>query len=244
MNKPFIEYAHFKIKKNNDVWIVEEINDKTLNIYSNSIILAEAKLSAPDNHIYIKLEEYIEKNKIQNYLYFVIYKLIRKIKYYKELLINEYLLDKNNFSSYKFQLFLVYSTQPYSNINEFVKNCLENLIKDKLIENEFIFQVLYLVPTMSRYNSKLLGDIIKENEKEIQELKDKDKIKNVEIQEIKDKDKIRDVEIQELKEKVKNDSNRLKNLEKMISDLQAQINNKKQGEKNETSEANKDMNPK
>jgi hypothetical protein len=53
-NKPFIEYVPFKIKKNDDVWIVEEISDKTLNIYSNSIVLAEAKLSAPDNHTYIK----------------------------------------------------------------------------------------------------------------------------------------------------------------------------------------------
>ena len=181
---------------------MEEISDKELNIYSNSIVLAEAKLSAPDNHTHIKVDECIEKNKIQNYLYFVIYKLIRKIAYYKELFINEYLTEKNNFSSYKFQLFLVYNTQPYSNINEYVKKCLENLIKDKLIENEFIFQVLYLVPSMSRYNSKILGDIIKENEKEIQELKEKEK----------------------------NNSNKIKNLEKMISDLQAQMNNKKEGE--------------
>ena len=229
-NKPFIEYAPFKIKKNNDDWIMEEISDKALNIYSNSIVLAEAKLSAPDNHTHIKVDECIEKNKIQNYLYFVIYKLIRKIAYYKELFINEYLTEKNNFSSYKFQLFLVYNTQPYSNINEYVKKCLENLIKDKLIENEFIFQVLYLVPSMSRYNSKILGDIIKENEKEIQELKDNDKIKNKEIQELKDNDKIKDKEIQELKEKEKNNSNKIKNLEKMISDLQAQMNNKKEGE--------------
>ena len=212
---------------------MEEISDKTLNIYSNSIVLAEAKLSAPDNHTHIKLDECIEKNKIQNYLYFVIYKLIRKIAYYKELFINEYLTEKNNFSSYKFQLFLVYNTQPYSNINEYVKKCLENLIKDKLIENEFIFQVLYLVPSMSRYNSKILGDIIKENEKEIKELKDNDKKKDKEIQELKDNDKKKDKEIQELKAKEKNNSNKIKNLEKMISDLQAQINNKKEGEKNE-----------
>ena len=210
---------------------MEEISDKALNIYSNSIVLAEAKLSAPDNHTHIKLDECIEKNKIQNYLYFVIYKLIRKIAYYKELFINEYLTEKNNFSSYKFQLFLVYNTQPYSNINEYVKKCLENLIKDKLIENEFIFQVLYLVPSMSRYNSKILGDIIKENEKEIQKLKDNDKIKNKEIQELKDNDKKKDKEIQELKEKEKNNSNKIKDLEKMISDLQAQMNNKKEGER-------------
>ena len=69
---------------------------------------------------------------------------------------------------------------------------------------------------MSRYNSKILGDIIKENEKEIKELKDNDKKK--------------DKEIQELKEKEKNNSNKIKNLEKMISDLQAQMNNKKEGE--------------
>ena len=272
LNKPFIEYTPFKIKKNDGVWIVEEISDKTLNIYSNSIVLAEAKLSAPDNHTYIKLEDYIEKNKIQNYLYFVIYKLTRKITYYKELFINEYLMEKNNFSSYKFQLFLVYNTQPYSNINEYIKKCIENLIKDKLIENEFIFQVLYLVPAMSRYNSKILGDIIKRNEKEIQELKEKDIKKDVEIQKLKEKDIKKDVEIQELiekdikkdveiqeliekdtkkdveiqklKENETNNSIKIKNLEKIISDLKAQISDKKEGERNETNETNKEINPK
>ena len=257
MNKFFIEYAPFNIKKNDDVWIVEEISDKTLNIYSNSIVLADA-ISTPDNHTYIKLDECIEKNKIQNYLYFVIYKLIRKIAYYKELFINEYLTEKNNISSYKFQLFLVYNTQPYSNINEYVKKCLENLIKDKLIENEFIFQVLYLIPSMSRYNSKISGNIMKDNVKEIQELiynfkiKDKEiqeliynfKIKDKEIQELKDNYKIKDKEIQELKEKEKKNSTKIENLEKIISDLQAQINKLKEGEKNEKNETNKEINPK
>jgi len=174
--KPFIEYEPFKIEKNDKKWVIEEIKDKTLKIYKNSIILVEAKTNAPDNEIYIKLDENIEKNKIQNYLYFVIYKLIKKISYYKELFINEYLKENEDFSLYKFQLFLVYNTQPYFNINDYIKNCLENLIKDELIENEFIFQVLYLIPTMSRYTSKLLTDIIRDNEKEITNNSNKIKI--------------------------------------------------------------------
>ena len=212
--KPFIEYEHFKIEKNDKKWMIEEIKDKTLKIYKNSIILVETETNAPDNEIYIKLDE---KNKIQNYLYFVIYKLIKKISYYKELFINEYLKENEDFSLYKFQLFLVYNTQPYFNINDYIKNCLENLIKDELIENEFIFQVLYLIPTMSRYTSKLLTDIIRDNEKEIQLLKENDVKK--------------DNEINILKENDTNNSNKIKILEKKILDLENQIK-KNDGEKN------------
>ena len=202
--KTFIEYEPIKIEKNDKKWVVEKIKDKNLKIYKNSIILVEAKTNAPDNEIYIKLDENIEKNKIQNYLYFVIYKLIKKISYYKELFINEYLKENEDFSLYKFQLFLVYNTQPYFNINDYIKNCLENLIKDELIENEFIFQVLYLIPTMSRYTSKLLTDIIRDNEKEINILKENDT----------------------------NNSNKIKILEKKILDLENQIK-KNDGEKND-----------
>ena len=206
--------------------------------------MAEAKVSAPENQIYIKLDEYIEKNKIQNYLYFVIYKLIKKITYYKELFINEYLKENSDFSLYKFQLFLVYNTQPYSNINEYIINCLKNLIKDKLIENEFIFQVLYLVPTMSIYNSKILGEIIKENEKEIQSLKVKDKEKEQEIQSLKEKDEEKDQEIILLKKNDKKNSIKIKNLEKMINGLKNQLNNKKEDEKNEINGTNREINNK
>ena len=157
----------------NEKWIIEKIANKDLKIYKNSIILTEVKLSSPDKNTYIGLNEKIEKNRIQNYLYFVIYKLIKKISYYKELFINEYLTNNKDFTTYIFQLFLVYDSKPYSNINNYVAECLENLIKDNLIENEFIFQVLYLIPTMSRYTSKMLNDKIQDNEKQINELNKK-----------------------------------------------------------------------
>jgi len=206
--KPFIEYEPFKIEKNDKKWVIEEIKDKTLKIYKNSIILVEAKTNAPDNEIYIKLDENIEKNKIQNYLYFVIYKLIKKISYYKELFINEYLKENEDFSLYKFQLFLVYNTQPYFNINDYIKNCLENLIKDELIENEFIFQVLYLIPTMSRYTSKLLTDIIRDNEKEITNNSNKIKILEKKILDLENQIKKKMMEKRMTKTNEKNNLNK------------------------------------
>ena len=141
----------------------------------------------------------------------MIYKLVKKISYYKELFINEYLTNNKEFTPYCFQLFLVYDSQPYSDINKYVEQCLENLIKDNLIENEFIFQVLYLIPTMSRYTSKKLNDKIKDNEKQISELNKK----------LADVQKSHQIEIKKL-------TNLVKQLEAQVNNLNKDNSDKKQ----------------
>ena len=204
--KPLIEYQPLEVIKKEGKWEIIDLNDKTLKIHKNSIILSEVKLSAPENKTYIGLEDAIEKISIQNYLYFVIYKFCKKTSFYKELFVNEYLKENKDFSSYKFQLFLVYNTIPYYNINQSVRKCLENLIKDGLVENAFIFQVLYLVPTISRFNSQTLGDIIEDNEKNIQKL-------NNEIASLKQNNS---KEIEVLKKKIEileNQNKKTKNIE-------------------------------
>ena len=217
--KPFFEYIPIEIKKaNNGDWTIEEKgeDEKRIIIFGKSIILAETKISAPENKTHIKLDDMINKKNIQNYLYFVIYKLAKKITYYKELFINEYLKEGEDINSYKFQLFLVYDNKPFSNLNYYIKECLKNLINDKLIENEFIIQAIYAIPTISTYNSNYLEKIIDNNEKIIKQLQKSDiekknEIKNLkiiieankkEIIDLKNSDIAKNDEIKQLKDKV------------------------------------------
>ena len=214
--KPFSEYEPFEVKKTkNGEWEINKQEEKCLKIYKNSIVLVEAKSSIPEKNIHINLDELIIRKKIQNSLYFVIYKLIAKIAYYKELYENEYSKEKEDI---KFQLFLVYNSKPFSDLNDSIYECLNNLKKDGLIKYEFMLQVLYIMPSMSRYTMKMLGDIIKDNKREIIELKEKD-IK---------KDKI----INELKENICKNTKEIQELKETIEKLKSQIEEKKGEKKN------------
>lgn len=85
INKPFIEYKPFEVKKiYKKKWSIEEKNDKELKINENSIVLSETKLSASNNVTYIKFDEYIEKNKIQKFLFY--YSLLKKFHFIKNYL--------------------------------------------------------------------------------------------------------------------------------------------------------------
>ena len=221
--KPFFEYLPIEIKKNNNGdWIIEEKdeNEKRIKIFGKSIILAETKISAPENKTHIKLDEMINKKNIQNYLYFVIYKLAKKVTYYRELFINEYLKEGEDINSYKFQLLLVYDHKPFTNLNDHIRECLKNLINDKLIENEFIIQAIYVIPTISTYNSNYLENIIDNNEKTIKELQNN--VKNLEtiietnekeIIKLKDNDAAKNNEINQLKDKVEELLNKIEKID-------------------------------
>ena len=146
------------------------------------------------------MNKIIKRKDIQNYLYFVIYKLIKKLSYYKEFYQNEYLQENEDINSFTFQLFLIYDHKPFNNFNKYINECLQNLKKDNLLENEFILQALYVIPTMGTYNSRQLADTIDKNENEIEMLKENAAKKDVEIQQLKENAAIKDVEIQQLKE--------------------------------------------
>ena len=225
--KPFFEYESFVIKKNLlGGWEIENKDEKFIKIYNNSIILVDTKLCASENITYIKLDEIIQRKKIQNYLYFIIYKLVKKASFYIELFKNEYLKEKKYKNLNKVQLFLVYNNQPFSDLNDPVKTCLENLIKDNLIEYEFTIQVLCTRSTVGLLNSKFLVEIIQDNDKIIKELKENDSKKNKEIEELKQNYIKKDKEVTILQDKVDKNSKEIQKLKELIQNLQKQINNK------------------
>ena len=220
--KPFFEYLPIEIKKtNNGAWTIEEKDEKEkrITIFGKSIILAETKISTPENKTHIILDDMINKKNIQNYLYFVIYKLAKKITYYRELFINEYLKEGEDINSYKFQLFLVYDNKPFTNLNDHIRECLKNLINDKLIENEFIIQAIYVIPTISTYNSNYLENIIDNNEKIIKELQKNDIAKNFEIKNLKIIIETNEKEIIKLKKNDTAKNNEIKQLKDKVEEL-------------------------
>lgn len=124
------------------------IKSKLLNIEKNSIILIEDKLSAPkfyENLLYKK--DYIKQD-FYSSLNFLVYKIISKIKIYKEFIKSE-LNDNDNF---KFILLLVYNNKPIKedDMENVIKKIINNLYHLNLVKEKlFDFQVLYILPNIS-----------------------------------------------------------------------------------------------
>ena len=140
---------------------------------------------------------------MQRALYFVLYKLIKKIDYYSQLVKFEILKDSEDIKNYKFQLFLIYNNKPISQMNTFIISCLKNLINNGYIKNNFIFQIIYSSPSISSLNINNLS-------KEIKEVKDNNakiklEISNLKVSEAKKSEEIQrlDFEIQNLKNQMK-----------------------------------------
>ena len=173
--KPYINEfpIHVHKKKEANEWIAEIINKKEFKVYANSIILAEIKNSILEKVLNIDDNDLINKKDIQRSLYFVIFKLIKKIEYYYEFVKYEYLTNSKQINSYKFQLFLIYDNKPITQMNEHIRTCLNNIIKKNHIKYEFFFQMVYSIPAISNFNINILSNKIKFLSNEIDQLKDR-----------------------------------------------------------------------
>ena len=161
--KPFINEPPIHVyKDNNNKYICEINKNNEFKIHANTIILGEVKQSVPEKVLDIKKEEEIDPKNIQRTLFFVLFKLIKKIDYYLNYVKYEILDDSEKIKNYKFQLFLIYNNKPISKMNTFIKFCLDNFISYNYIKNEFIFQIIYSSSnSISNFNINNLSEEIK-----------------------------------------------------------------------------------
>ena len=206
----------YQDEKNGNKWICKENKSKEFKIYGKSIILGEIKNSIPEKILNIKKDEIIDVKKVQRALYFVLYKLIKKIDYYSQLVKFEILKDSEDIKNYKFQLFLIYNNKPISQMNTFIISCLKNLINNGYIKNKFIFQIIYSSPSISSLNINNLS-------KEIKEVKDNNAKIKKEISKLKVSEAKKSEEIQRLDFEIQN----LKNQMKLLKGIENVDENKK-----------------
>ena len=211
--KPFINEPPIHVYRDKKGKFICEVNKSNeLKIHASSIILGEVKNSVPEKVLNIKKDEEIDVKNIQRSLYFVLYKLIKKIDYYLNFVKYEILDNSEKIKNYKFQLFLVYNNKPISKMNTFIKSCLENLISNGYINNEFIFQIIYSSPSVSSLNINNLSKEIKAINSKIFILEDNIGKKDKQIQNLQSemdilKKKIKSLESERKLEKGENPKN-------------------------------------
>ena len=211
--KPFINEPPIHVYRDKYGKFICEVNKSNeLKIHASSIILGEVKNSVPEKVLNIKKDEEIDVKNIQRSLYFVLYKLIKKIDYYLNFVKYEILDNSEKIKNYKFQLFLVYNNKPISKMNTFIKSCLENLISNGYINNEFIFQIIYSSPSVSSLNINNLSKEIKAINSKIFILEDNIGKKDKQIQNLQSemdilKKKIKSLESERKLEKGENPKN-------------------------------------
>lgn len=138
--KPYINEfpIHIYYKKEEKKWVCETIIQDEFKVYAHSIVLAEVKNSVPEKLLNIDDNDLLNKKDIQRSLYFVLYKLVKKIDYYYDFIKYEYLDNSQEIDKYVFQLFLVYDNKPISQMNNYIKACFDNFIKKDFIKYNFI----------------------------------------------------------------------------------------------------------
>ena len=216
--KPFIEECPIIVYQNEkNEWISEITKINQFKVNANSIVLIDINNSIPEKITDIPDDTIINKKEVQRALYFVIYKLIKKIDFYLPYVKYELLNNNENINNFKFQLFLSYNNKPTYNMNKYIDECLKNLIKAGRIKHNFSFQIIYLAPSISSLNIHNLSNSI---DKQGGELKEQKKI----IDE-------QGGEIQEQKEKIKKLEDTISELRVEIKRLQTDFKSQKQNEK-------------
>ena len=171
--KPFINEPPIIVDKdanNDNNWSSNINSSNEFKIYGKSIILGEIKSTVPDKILNIENGETINPKECKRALYIVLYKLINKIDYYLNFVKYEILDKKEDIEKYKIQLFLIYNNKPISQMNTYIKTCLDNLIKNGHIHNKFIFQIVYSSPSISSLNINKLSNDIKSVKEKINNL--------------------------------------------------------------------------
>lgn len=171
--KPFIEECPIIVYQNEkNEWISEITKINQFKVNANSIVLIEIKNSIPEKITDIPDDTIINKKEVQRALYFVIYKLIKKIDFYLPYVKYELLDINENINNFQFQLFLIYNNKPIYNMNTYIDECLKNLIKAGKIKHKFIFQIIYLAPSISSLNIHKQCGELKEQKEKIKKLED------------------------------------------------------------------------
>ena len=238
--KPFINEPPIIVDKdpnNNNNWTSKINPSNEFKAHGKSIILGEViKNALPYQILNIENEQKIKSKKIKKELYVVLYKLIKKIDYYVDFVKYEILENIKDIEKYKIQLFLIYDNKPISQMNTYIKTCLDNLIKNGYIHKKFIFQIVYSSSSISTFNINKLWENIQSVTKKINalenEINNDTKNFNTKIEEFENK---KNKEIQNLNEKLQElqkEINPLKDKRKLEKDVKDE--QKEKGDKNES----------
>ena len=205
---PFIIHKTFVYSNNSLISI-----DEDLEIGPKTIIIIESKVSIPKDKPDFSFEKIYSRSVLDKTLIFTLNKLIKKIKYYKEFIENEFLTDKKEIGNYKFLLCLIYNNIPILDIDKIVENDLNNLINSNFIENEFKLKILYLIPNLGSYNLMNLQE-------DINNLREENKIKFQQIEsdhkiEIERIEKTHKIEIERIEKTHKNEVERIEKTHKI-----------------------------
>ena len=219
--KPFINEPPIIVDKdanNDNNWSSNINSSNEFKIYGKSIILGEIKNTVPDKILNIENGEIINPKECKRALYIVLYKLINKIDYYLNFVKYEILDKKEDIEKYKIQLFLIYNNKPISQMNTYIKTCLDNLIKNGQIHNKFIFQIVYSSPSINSLNINKLSSDIKSVKEKIKALENNE---NQEIHNLNTK----------IKELENNKNKEIQNLNLKLEELYKEINSLKENKK-------------
>ena len=152
---PYILYPSIHVKKNNKQLTIDTSNNIKIVLKKKSINIMEAKISEPLKMGSLDLiEKEIGKNKdYKKTIYYVLCNLINKIKFYKDLVINEFLNKDDNINNYSFRLLLIFDNKP---VNEFSSEIIEILkeLHEKNIINYHNFEIIpiYIGPNLGYAN--------------------------------------------------------------------------------------------
>ena len=157
---PYLIHKTFNVYKDNEENKENKENHKfrisianeTLKIENKTIVISESKVSIPNNIENFSFKKQYTVNDLENSLLLTIYKLIKKINFYKEYVKNEILENNEKINDYKFHLFLIYNNTPVSDLEQYIEVILEDLISHDFIKQEFKLQILYLIPSLGSYN--------------------------------------------------------------------------------------------
>lgn len=138
---------------------INTIGDNSLMAMENTVLLMEDILKIPGTIDNFDKNKNYEKSKLFSSLIFTVYKLIKKIKFYKEFISSE--LDYKDKIS--FTLVLIYNKKPIEDLENEVKNCISTLFMQNLIEQEkFNIKLIYILPNISlNNNNNLVGKLAK-----------------------------------------------------------------------------------
>jgi len=139
--------------------------NKKFIIKKKSINLFEAKLSVPPKiniDINSNLDESEKKNEYIKSIDYVLFNLINKINYYKDLVKNEFILNKDDIDKYSIHLFLIYNNKPVENIEGIFQERIKLLKGNSLLPYEgFYLTSIYFGPNLDFVNYQLLGEEMK-----------------------------------------------------------------------------------
>ena len=167
---PYILYPSIHVKKNNKQLGIDTSNNTKIVLKKKSINIMEAKFSVPLKLGSLDLiEKEIDKNKdYKKTIYYVLCNLINKIKFYKDLVVNEFLSKDDNIKNYSFRLLLIFDNKPVKEFSSQIIEILKELHGKNLINyHNFEIIPIYIGPNLGYVNYRVVSNEVDNLKKDL-----------------------------------------------------------------------------